>query len=299
MTALLRSMFTRPAPRAEVERLAAAFPDLTAGMTVSMFTRPLPAWMPRPFDRRFEAAKASIFAYIDGMLDERRRNPLEGDGDLLSAILNSRFDDDSPMGEEQVRRELMGMLFAGYETTALAMSWVLARLPFAPEAHSRAYEEADAVGHFGATPDDLGSLRWIRACFDEAQRMQGVLLAREAVVDDEIGGYHIPAGTNVLFSGWTLHHDPRWWRNPGEFKPGRFLDDDINMNAFVPFSIGPRRCLGVQLAYMVGVSALASAFQRYQFEPSPDWRPEPRFTISTVVKGGVPMTIRRRASARP
>ncbi len=200
------------------------------------------------------------------------------------------------MGEEQVRRELMGMLFAGYETTALAMSWVLARLPFAPDARARAYEEADAIGHFGATPDDLGSLPWIRACFDEAQRMQGVLLGRGVGRDDEIGGYHIPAGTNILFSGWTLHHDPRWWRNPTEFNPGRFLEDDINTNAFIPFGLGPRRCLGAQMAYMVGVSTLASVFQRYLFEPPSGWRPEARFTISTIVKGGVPMTIRRRPS---
>ena len=294
MTVLLRSMFTRPAPRAEVERLANAFPDLTIGMTVSMFTTPLPGWMPRPFDRRFTAAKTSIGAYVDEMVAERRRNPLEGD-DLLNMLLNARFEDGSPMGAEQLRRELMGLLFAGFETTALAMSWVLARLPFAPEAQTRAYDEADALGHSGSTPDDLSSLPWIRACFDEAQRMQGVLIGRGAAVDDEIGGYRIPAGTTVLFSGQRLHNDPRWWSAPAQFNPGRFLGGEVNMNAFIPFGLGPRRCLGAQMAYMVGVSTLASAFQRYSFQPPPGWIPEPRFTISTVVKGGVPMTISSRS----
>lgn len=294
MSVMLRSMFTHPAPQEEVQRLAQSFVNLMRGMAVNMFTTPLPGWMPRPLNKRFQAAKADIFAYIDAMVAERRRNPIE-DGDLLSMVLEAEFDDGTAMDDEHIRRELMGLIFGGYETTAAVMSWVFARLPFAPDAQARAHDEVDALGGGRVTHDDLDGLTWLRACFDESQRMQGFALnAREATVDDEIGGFHIPAGTTVAFSGQTLHRDPRWWREPERFDPTRFLGEDINTYAFVPFGVGPRRCLGLRMAYMVGLWTLASAFQRYRFAVPAGWTPEPRFVFSSVVKGGVPVTITRR-----
>jgi len=298
MSVMLRSMFTHPAPPDEVRRLANSFVDLMHGMAIAMVTTPLPGWAPRPFERRYERAKADIFAYIDAMVADRRRNPI-ADGDLLSMVLDGEFDDGTTMDDEHIRRELMGLIFGGYETTAAVMSWVLARLPFAPDAQQRAYDEVDALGGGRVGHDDLDRLTWLRACFDESQRLQGfVVNAREATVDDEIGGFPIPAGTTVAFSGHTLHRDPRWWREPERFDPSRFLDDEINTYAFLPFGVGPRRCLGMRMAYMVGLWTLASAFQRYRFEVPPGWEPQPKFVFSSVVKGGVPVTIHRRQGAR-
>jgi cytochrome P450 len=295
MSVMLRSMFTRPAPPEEIERLAASFVDLMRGMAISMLTTPLPAWAPRPFARRYEQAKDDICAYIDAMVAERRANPIP-DGDLLSMVLDGEFDDGTTMDDEHIRRELMGLIFGGYETTAAVLSWVIARLPPAPDVQARAYDEVDALGGGRVTHDDLERLEWTRACFDECQSLQAFAVnAREATVDDEIGGYEIPAGTTVAFSGQTLHRDPRWWREPERFDPSRFLDEETNSYAFLPFGVGPRRCLGMKMAYMVGLWTLASAFQRYRFELPPGWRPQPRFVFSSVVKGGVPVTIHRRA----
>lgn len=294
MSVLLRSMFTLPAPPAEVERLASHYAQLMNGMAITMLCTPLPQSLPRPFARRYEAAKAAIGSYIDAMVAERRRNPIP-DGDLLSMILSAEFEDGTAMTDEHIRRELMGLIFGGYETTAAVMSWVLARLPFSPHAQERAYEEVDALGSRRLGHDDLDRLPWLRACFDEAQRLQGfVINAREASIDDEIGGYVIPAGTTVAFSGQTLHRDPRWWRDPDRFDPSRFVEGEINQYAFLPFGIGPRRCLGYRMAYMVGLWTLAAAFQRYRLELPPGWRPKPRFVFSTTVKGGVPVQIHRR-----
>jgi cytochrome P450 len=297
MSVMLRSMFTHPASEAEVEQLAASFVDLMHGMAIAMLTTPLPARVPRPFGRRYAAAKDAIFAYIDAMVAARRRNPID-EGDLLSMVLDAEFEDGSKMDDEHIRRELMGLIFGGYETTAAVMSWVLARLPLAPDAEARAYAEVDALGGGPVSHDDLDRLPWLRACFDEAQRLQGfVVNAREATVDDEIGGFDIPAGTTVAFSGQTLHRDPRWWRDPERFDPSRFLDDDINTYAFLPFGVGPRRCLGMRMAYMVGLWTLASAFQRYRFDVPAGWDPQPKFVFSSVVKGGVPVTIQHRKGA--
>ncbi len=300
LTVMLRSMFTVPTRRDEVERLAHSFADLMRGMAVAMFTTPLPARVPRPYGRSFAAAKADIFGYIDAMVTERRRAGAasEADGDLLSMVLDGQFEDGTKMDDEHVRRELLGLIIGGYETTAAVMAWVLAQLPFAPAARDHAYAEVEGLGGARVTAGDLDRLPWLKACFDEAQRLQGfVLNAREATVDDEIGGYAIPAGTTVAFSGWTLHRDPRFWRDAARYDPARFLDDEINTYAFLPFGVGPRRCLGARMGYMVGLATLATAFQRYTFTPPPGWAPEPRFAFASIVKGGVPMTIGRRAGA--
>ncbi|HYF26983.1 MAG TPA: cytochrome P450 [Baekduia sp.] len=299
MAVLLRSMFSRPAPEAELRRLAHAFERVMRGMALTMATTPLPRWLPRPHDRWYDAAKDEVFAYIDAMVAERRSGASAGtEGDLLSLVLESEFEDGDRLDDEHVRRELLGLIFGGYETTAAVMSWVLARLPFAPEARERAYAEVDALGGGRLADDDLERLPWVRACFDEAQRLQGfVLNAREAAEDDEIGGYHVPAGTTVAFSGQTLHRDPRWWRDPDRFDPSRFLEDEINPYAFVPFGMGPRRCLGFRMAYVVGLWTLAETFRRYRFEVPAGWTPQPKFVFSTTVKGGVPATLRLRAGA--
>ncbi|WP_284690348.1 cytochrome P450 [Paraconexibacter algicola] len=292
MSVLLRSMFTRPASRAEIERLAESYLRITHGMAIAMLTTPLPNRIPRPFERRYTRAKEDVFAYIDAMVAERRQNPEVGEGDLLDMVLGAEFDDGSKLSDEHVRRELLGLIFGGYETTAAVMSWVLARLPRHPDALARAYDEVDALGGVRPGLDDMDRLPWLRACFDECQRLQGFSVnAREATVDDEIGGFHIPAGTTVAFSGQRLHRDPRWWRDPEQFDPSRFLDDDIDTYAFLPFGVGPRRCLGMRMAYMVGLWTLATVMQRYRFEHPPGWEPQPRFLFSSPVKGGVPVRL--------
>ncbi|MCC3312289.1 cytochrome P450 [Nocardia africana] len=294
MSVMLRTMFTRPVPRSTVEPLAGYFADLTAGMAISMFTSTLPPQVPRPRGRRTAEAYSAIMSYIDEMVADRRRNPIP-DGDLLSMVLDAKFDDGTTPTDEHVRRELMGLIIGGYETTAAVMSWVLARLPFAPAAQAKAYAEVDALGGNRVSHADMNKLDYLRACFDEAQRLQGFPInARQALDDDEIGGYRIPKGTTVGVSGYTLHHDPRFWRDPDTFEPARFLEDDINTYAFLPFGIGPRRCLGYRMAYMVGLYTLTTAFQRYHFAVTPGWKPVPRFSFSTVVRGGVPLTLQAR-----
>jgi cytochrome P450 len=297
MSVMLRSMFTVRPTAHDTEKLSRSFQHVMRGMTVAMLTTPLPGFVPRPYGRATAAAMRAIYAYIDGMVAERRRNPIP-EGDLLSMVLEARFEDGSAMTDEHIRRELLGLIFGGYETTAAVMAWVLARLPFAPDAQERAYAEVDALGGRRVTLEDVDSLEWLRACFDEAQRLQAfVVNGREASVDDEIGGYAIPAGTTVAFSGYTLHRDPRFWRDPDRFDPSRFIEDEINQYAFLPFGVGPRRCLGMRMGYMVGLATLATAFQRYRFELPPGWRPQPKFSFSSIVKGGVPAKLSRRAEA--
>ena len=119
------------------------------------------------------------------------------------------------MDDEHIRRELMGLIFGGYETTAAVCPGCVARCPPSPTRRPALYDEVDALGGGRVGDDDLERLPWPRACFDEAQRLQGFAInARQAAEDDEIGGYAIPKGTIVAVSGYTLHRDPRFWASP-------------------------------------------------------------------------------------
>jgi cytochrome P450 len=140
-------------------------------------------------------------------------------------------------------------------------------------------------------------LELVRACFDEAARLQGGLVfnPKRAVVDDEIGGYRIPAGATVLHSNIALQRDPRFWGEDAErFRPDRWLEGGIDNAAFQNFGRGPRMCMGKRMAYIEAVLTIATAFQRYTFAAPPGWQPRHHYRMSMGVKGGVPLTLRRR-----
>lgn len=119
-------------------------------------------------------------------------------------------------------------------------------------------------------------------------------LIRTADEDDEIGGYWIPKDSHVLLSPYGLHHDPRFWTRPERYEPERFLIGKINRNAYIPFNIGPRKCMGWRLAYIDGLMTLAAILQRYTVELRPGWSPKPKIRISTGLVGGLPIRLARR-----
>ena len=152
-----------------------------------------------------------------------------------------------------------------------------------PEYQKKVQEELDEV--FGSsnrpvTADDIKQLRYLTACFKESLRLYPVapLYARELVSDLKFGEYNVPAGTTVLVANESLHRDPRYFPDPEEFRPERFLiksgdpDADDTRNgklhpfAYVPFSAGQRNCIGQKYAQMEDKIVLASVLRRLWLE---------------------------------
>ena len=139
----------------------------------------------------------------------------------------------------------------------------------------------------------MQALRWTKACFDEAQRLQGApLYNREAVVDDEIGGIPVPAGSVVGVSPFALHRKPSLWREPDRYDPNRFLDTDVDRFAFIPFGAGPRHCIGSNLAYLEATVTLAALYGRHDVRMREGFVPQHDFHLSTGMRGGCPVTLR-------
>lgn len=306
MSALLRSMFSRHFSREHILELVQQFGvhghfiinGLLTRLGLGSVPQPARAWispnkLPWPHLVTGKANYGKLKRHVDELIAEHRQRTEESD-DLLDLMLSARFEDGSGFTDAELRSELMGVLFAGFDTTAYALSWTIGLLAKNPDVLEKARAQVDALQGEPITYEQIAQLPYLRACFDEAQRLQGAPMnVRVAKKDDVIGGYRIPAGTVVLHSYYSLHRDPRFWTDPEAYNPDRFETDEIDKYAFIPFGAGPRRCMGMRMAYIEGILALANVLQRYDFEVPADWEPEHKWALATGLKS-LPVTLRRR-----
>ncbi len=209
---------------------------------------------------------------LDGVVYEiiaaRRREPGRDTGDLLSMLLAAR---DETTGEGLTDRELRDQVFtfliAGYETTAVALAWTAFVLGGHAEADHRLRDEvAGVLGDRPPTVNDLPRLAYTRRVVEEVLRLYPPVyaVARDARERDEIGGYHIPAGSTIILSPYLTHRHPDFWPDADEFDPDRFTNDrseDRPRFAWFPFLGGPHQCIGQEFAMMELVFVVAMVAQ--------------------------------------
>ncbi|OBK43712.1 hypothetical protein A5655_16295 [Mycobacterium sp. 1081908.1] len=292
MDSLMRSMFSTELDAETLHRYVGAARDLGSYTISRAFMSSLPKFVPRPFARRGEAAQSLMLSELDKVIARRRAEGPRSAPDVLDALMTMSLEWSPDTRYRRLRTELASLVFAGFETTAESVSWAVALLRRNPTTLTRAYAEVDALGAAPIKYAHLDRLPYLRACFDETLRIAapaGIL--RTTNEDDEIGGYSIPAHSHVLISPYRIHRDARFWVQPEQFEPNRFLHDRINRNAYIPFSIGPRKCMGWRMAYIDGLMTLAAILQRYSFEIQPGWNPKPKLRISTALAGGLPVRL--------
>lgn len=249
---------------------------------------------------RFAEARATLDRIIYRIIDERRA--LKDDqGDLLSMLLMAQDEDGSGgMSNQQVRDETMTLFLAGHETTALALTWCWYLLAQHPQVEAHLHAELDEVLN-GRAPsfEDVPRLRYTEQVFAETLRLYppAWLFGRASLVDHEIGGYRIPAGTTVIISPYVTHRDARHWPDPLRFDPDRWTPEASEARpkfAYVPFGGGPRLCIGEQFAWMEGMLAVATLARTWRLRLMPGQRVEPKPMITLRPKGGMKMLLERR-----
>ncbi len=238
-------------------------------------------WPWRTVVRNLERADELIYAEIA----TRRTDPDRADrSDVLSMLLADEPDD------EVVRDELMTLLVAGHETTAVAIAWVFERLLRHPEALARVRAGLDE-------PDDP----YRTAVFKEALRMRPVIhnVARRLTEPVELGGYRLPAGVAVLPAIGAVQTDPRiWGADAAEFRPERWLEPDPPNQAWIPFGGGVRRCLGAIFAQAEVDIVLASVLRAVDIEADrPGDEGSAMNTITMIPKRGARVRVVRRLRA--
>ena len=254
--------------------------------------------LPLPAVRRLRESRRRLDLTIYRLLDERRASP--GGNDLLTLLLETRDDDGRPMPDQKVRDEAMTIFLAGHETTAVALTWTWMLLARHPAIERRVHEELDeALGTRLPTADDLSRLEYTDKVLKESMRLYppAWLIGRRALVNVELGGYPIPAGSVVLLSPWVTHRDGRFFADPRRFDPERWTPEAEAARprfSYFPFGGGVRRCIGEGFALMEAKLLLATIARRWRLRLDPAQRVEPLARITLRPRFGMRMYVEPR-----
>lgn len=278
---------TDPAVRGELKALLPELLDLGNGLPMFLkFLRlpVIPSW------RRFTAVRKKTDRLIRRQIHDRALADDGGD-DILSMLLRAEYDDGSRMEELEVRDQLLSILSAGHETTAIAMAWTLYWLHRHPEKLDRLLEEISQRAPTG-DPEALTQIPYLDAVVNESLRIHPVIpdVPRKLCQDAELMGYKLKAGTSVGAVAFLTHRDPDIYEQPEKWIPERFLDRKFTPFEFYPFGGGNRRCIGAAFASFEAKVVLGTILTSYRFQLL-DNRPlsVERRHVTLMPQGGVRM----------
>ncbi|MFB6197193.1 MAG: cytochrome P450, partial [Halobacteriaceae archaeon] len=252
-----------------IRRAAKALNGRANAQNLSAF---IPTWIPTPTNRRLHRTMEDMEALLDDLLDERRASAAERD-DLLSLLLSAETADGSALSDREIKDQLITFIFAGHETTALALTYALHALGHHPEKRTKLREEIQVVTG-GDPPEmsDLPELNFTEQVINETLRLYppSYAIFRQATEETEIGGYRVPEGSKVTVPQIHVHRDERFYENPDAFRPGRWseeFEESLPEYAFFPFGGGPRHCIGMRFAMMELKLTLPTILSAVTIEP--------------------------------
>ncbi|XP_038057171.1 steroid 17-alpha-hydroxylase/17,20 lyase-like [Patiria miniata] len=237
--------------------------------------------------------------------------------DITDAFLKSMQDaggnddasDDVTMTEDQVVMSMWEIFAGGFESTFQTLRWALAYLLHYPEVQKRLQDEIDNNVPVGLpTWRDRSRLPYLEATVLETLRHSSFSSLNGPHVttcDTKIGDYDIAQGTTVLCNLWWVHHDPENWKDPDNFRPEHFLDEAgkvFTPKHFLPFSVGPRFCLGKQLATMGLFLYLGGILKHFTLACTPGKKPpslEPESSEPIRTIGEYEIILTKRESRDP
>jgi cytochrome P450 len=257
------------------------------------------AWVPTRSNRRFSAANRRLRTLLADVIDVYRRVGADH-GDLISILMRARDDDTGAgMTNEQLRDEATTLVIAGSETTGNTIAWACYLLAQHPRIQERLQQEVDLV-LAGADPDyeTLSRLPFTRAVITETLRLYSPvwILPRRALVDVELGGHLLRAGSRIFFSPYALNRDARLHRDPDRFDPDRWATDysKSDMRAtFFPFGQGIRNCIGEGFAWTESTLLLSVIAAHWQLRLADGAAVHPTVS-STLVPSELPIIVTRR-----
>jgi cytochrome P450 len=300
MKVIVRTMFGETLNNADADRIGEDMAFALDFMLQNMVTQGIPTWIPVPGRRRYQEVLKRIDEFVYGIMALRRQES-EPRKDLLGMLLQLVDDETGiAMTDQQIRDEIVTLFVAGYETTALTLSWGIHHLTQHPDVMTRLTAEIDSVlGTALPTFESLAQLPYTRMVLQEIMRIHppAFWVPRTAVEDDELDGYHIKAGQMVGVSIYNIHRNPQIWNQPDIFDPERFSAEESEKRhqlAWMPFGAGQRMCLGRDFSMMEGALVLALMVQRYTFAGT-GHTPKPGLSTTLRPKDGVWAKIARRS----
>ena len=259
----------------------------------------VPMWVPLPKQLRFRRARAHLQQVVDQLVADRTADGGNGHADdALSRLIQSTSSESDPrVGRQRMRDELVTLLLAGHETTASTLGWTFHMIDKFPYVWEQLHAEAvDVLGDRLPVYEDLHKLTYTSMVINEVIRLYPPvwMLSRIAQGADEVLGYPVPAGVDVLICPYTLHRHPDFWEDPERFDPERFDPGNTSQAryAYLPFGAGPRFCVGNHLGLMEAVFVTAMAARELRLAKVPGYRVVAEPMLSLRIRGGLPMLVR-------
>ena len=252
-------------------------------------------WGPLTFWKRVTQLRR-IDRLLYDEIARRKESKQQGRNDIL-AMLAARYDDGQPIGDEEIRDELMTVLVAGHETAATSMAWVIHHLLQNPDVLATAQAEVASVTGSGPptsklTAEQIAGLSYLDAVIKETARLAPVvpIVVRHLEKDMCIGAYELPAGSVATPCIYLTHQRPELWSEPELFDPDRFVGRRVDPYTFFPFGGGVRHCLGAALASYEMKIVLARVLSRVTLRVGSRHRVRVvRRGITFAPSGGVPV----------
>jgi cytochrome P450 len=235
----------------------------------------VPLWVPTGGNLRLRRALRELDVLVYDIIRRFRAGQAENaDQTLLGAYMDSKDPDTGEaMSDRQLRDEVVTLYLAGHETTASLLTWALYWLAKRPDIGKRVTAEIDRhIVNDNPCSDDLKALEYTARFVNEVLRLYppAWTIARNAVAEDVILGYRIPAGAIVMLSPYLAHRWEEIWADPLRFDPDRFTPEAIKGRhpfAYFPFSLGPRICIGMQFSLLEARLVLSLILRRFNVEP--------------------------------
>jgi len=221
---------------------------------------------------------------------------------FLDLLLEESTKSNIKLTYEDLREEVDTIMFAGHDTTSIAVSFCLWFLGHNPDLQDRVYEEiCDVAGASGyVSAEHIKQLKLLEACIKEAIRIAPPVpqYTREVTEDCTIGGYKVPAGTNIILSAYMLHRDPKYFPDAERYNPDRFLaDGSWPPYAYVPFSAGPRNCIGQKFAMQMMKVIISWVIRSYVVTTTQEWDDLGLSSpVTLAADNGILIALKRRSS---
>jgi cytochrome P450 len=291
---------------ADARGLTPALRDVVEAVNKNTFPSLAELFLPFPMPRvrMLESAIGKLDAVLAATIADRRASGGAG-SDMLSGMLQMPGLDGRPqMTDTELRDQVITFISAGHETIGNALTWTWFLLAQHPEIEEEMYAELDDVLS-GRLPnaDDLPRLRFVEAVLKESMRLYPPVwvVARRPAEDWPLGDYIVPAGSYLQACPYVTHRDPEYFDAAEAFTPHRWLAPEAALRykgAYFPFAAGVHKCIGESLAWTEGILVIATLAQSWRIRlVRSGYVPEPEAMITLRPKGGLPMTLRARASS--
>ncbi len=248
---------------------------------------------------RFRKARDHLDLLLYDVIAERRREPA-GYEDILSLMMSARDSDGSALSDKELRDELLTLLTAGHETTAIAIAWAFYWLHRDRDQYERVLSEVDRLT--SADPETIVKLPYLNAVCQESLRIYPVLpeVPRLLIKPLQLLDWRLPAGAAAIVSVIMVHNHEDLYPEPACFRPERFLERTFTRFEYVPFGGGARRCIGAAFALYEMKTVLVTLLRHYRLQLTRSEPAKPtRRGLTMGPADGIPMVCQGTRGSRP